>query len=176
LFSKLPFPLPSRVIRRPIFLLVSTVLIALVACFGLSESDEHYNAGVNLIKEKKYAEALAEFDQAVLLDDSSAAAYHNQALVKEQMGRLTEALDDYTRAIALDSALFMAYTNRGGLYNKLGKLEEARVDFQRAIRLDGESASAHTQMSLTLINLGQMSGDLEILDRAISIDPEFSQA
>ena len=103
------------------------------ACFGLSEADKRYNTGVELLEEGRFEEAVTEFDQAIILDESSAAAFHNRALAKEYAGSLTEAVDDYTKSIELEPDLAVAYANRASVYSKLGDLQSALSDLNQAL-------------------------------------------
>ncbi len=91
LFSILNFA-PRVPFKSRSLVVAATLLLILTACFGLSEADKHYNSGVDLLKEGRFQEALAEFDQALLLDGSLAAAFHNRALAKEYTGRIPEAI------------------------------------------------------------------------------------
>ena len=132
-------------------LLTATVLtLTLAACLGLNEADKRYNDGVGLLEEGRLEEAVGAFDQAVLLDGSFAAAYHNRALAKERLGRFPEAIEDYTRSIELDPGLAIAYANRGAAHNRSGDFGLALNDLELSLALDGESVTALTQRGLAL--------------------------
>ena len=75
--------------NRALPIIAAVLVLSLAACFGLSESEKRYNSGVTLLQEERFEEAIAELDQAILLDDSSAAAFHNRALAKDHIGRLS---------------------------------------------------------------------------------------
>ncbi len=109
--------------NRAMLITAAVLMLTMAACFGLSEADKQYNSGVELLEEGRLEEAIAAFDQAILLDSSLAAAFHNRALAKEHTGRLTEAVEDYTEAIKLDPGLAIAYANRGGAYNRLNEFQ-----------------------------------------------------
>ena len=72
LFSTVRSALNSKMARRARMLLLLTIVLSagLAACFGLSEADKRYNSGVNLLEEGRFEEAVAEFDQAILLEAS----------------------------------------------------------------------------------------------------------
>ena len=134
--------------------MAAVLILGLTACFGLSEADERYNSGVELLDDGRFEEAVAEFDQAIHLDGSSAAAFHNRALAKEYSGNLPEAVEDYTRSIELDPDLALAYANRASVYSKLGEFQNALNDLDQALILDDTSVLAHNRHGLTLLNLG----------------------
>ena len=90
---------PQRRLRQGLLILSAVLILGLVACLGLSDSDRRYNSGVKLLEEGFYQEAIAEFDLAIFTNVSYAPAYHNPALAEERIGRLASALKDYSKAI-----------------------------------------------------------------------------
>ena len=70
--------------------------LGLVACLRLSDADKRYNAGVELLEEGRFEEAISEFDLALFLDGSMAEAFHTRALSEQRAGRLFSAIKDYT--------------------------------------------------------------------------------
>ena len=65
--------------RRGLLIAAFILVLSLSACLGLSDASKRYNSGVELLEEGRYEEAIAEFDLAVFLDGSIAAAFYNRA-------------------------------------------------------------------------------------------------
>jgi len=61
-----------------------------------------------------YADAEKLFRHAVTVNDHSAAAFHNLALILQKQGKLDEAVDNYQRAVALKPDFAAAYENYAG--------------------------------------------------------------
>ena len=89
LFSTISSPLAGKA-NRGLLVMMPLLILSLAACLGLSDADKSYNSGVKLLDEGKFEEAIAEFDNAIVLDGSLAAAFHNRALAKESAGRLCD--------------------------------------------------------------------------------------
>lgn len=91
LFSTISSALKGKA-NRGLLVMTPLLILGLAACVGLSDADKSYNSGVKLLEEGMFEEAIAEFDNAIVLDGSLAAAFHNRALAKESAGRLSEAI------------------------------------------------------------------------------------
>ncbi|MBI4125836.1 MAG: tetratricopeptide repeat protein [Deltaproteobacteria bacterium] len=84
----------------------------------------------------RYAEEIADYDQALALNPKYATAYYNRGVAKGDIGRFAEAIADYDRALALDPKYATAYYNRGVAKEELGYWAEAKADFETARNLD----------------------------------------
>jgi len=97
-----------------------------------------YNAGVALLVERRYAEAQAQFEAALALDDALAEAHNNLAYSLRMQGgaNFERSLRHYDRAIALQPDFARAYMYRGVLYTQMGDMARARADLARLRTLD----------------------------------------
>jgi tetratricopeptide (TPR) repeat protein len=102
-----------------------------------------YNQGVALMHEKKYAEALADFEKAVQAKPDFAEAHNNLAycLRHEGPAKYTEALSHYDKAIRLNPDLAEAYEYRGVLFVKMNRQNEADKDLAKLKQLDPKLAA-----------------------------------
>lgn len=102
----------------------------------------HYEAGMQLLKEKKWSEAIRAFDRALdTLRDApsqevSILFYHGFAL--EQMGELEKAISDYDDCQAIYGRLhqdpqYIAAVRKGLLLAKLERRREAEQHLRRII-------------------------------------------
>lgn len=92
------------------------------------------NKGTGLLSGDKTEEALACFEEALLLDPQ-----HTELLVKkgealERLRRSQEAIECYDRAIATDNAFTIAYLHKGGLLNRMERFDEAMQCYEQALR------------------------------------------
>ena len=97
---------------------VALVLLALlIGCVsGLTESEEHDAAGVELDLEGRFEEAIAEYDMAIRLDPQLASAYVNRGKAHNELGQYHLAIRDLDEAVRLDPQLILAYYNRSLSY------------------------------------------------------------
>jgi tetratricopeptide (TPR) repeat protein len=80
--------------------------------------------------------ALADFEQAILVDASAAYAFNGRGNVYFSKREYEPAIADYTRAISLDPNAGYAFNGRGNAYKAKGDLDQALVDYDQAVRLD----------------------------------------
>ena len=102
-----------------------------------------YNSGVALVHEKKYAQALVDFQKAVAAKPDFAEAHNYLAycLRREGPARYREALAHYNKAIQLKPDLAQAYEYRGVLFVKMNRKSDAEKDLAHLQRLDPKLAS-----------------------------------
>jgi tetratricopeptide (TPR) repeat protein len=121
------------------------------------EAKEHYVKAVDLHKEGKLVEAIAEYDKAVLLYPRCPEVHYNRGLAYRGHGDLEMAAVDFTQAIDLDPKFTGAYSNRGYVNFKLGDYAEALADFKKVLEIDPQNADA--RKSIEVIEKTQKQGD-----------------
>jgi tetratricopeptide (TPR) repeat protein len=102
-----------------------------------------YNGGITLLRDKHYAAAQEQFEQALALDEALAEAHNNLAFSLRLQGakNFDRALYHYNRALELKPDLAQAYMYRGVLFTHMGDLSRARADHAQLLVLDQELAS-----------------------------------
>jgi Flp pilus assembly protein TadD len=121
---------------------------------GTVDATAIYNHGVALIHERKYAEALADFEKAVQAKPDFAEAHNYLAYCLRRQGpaKYAEALSHYDKAIRLNPSLAVAYEYRGVLYVKMNRKSDAEKDLAKLKQLDPKLAS---KLEYALKNNGQ---------------------
>ena len=92
-----------------------------------------------LAGQERYAEALARFDQAILLDPLCAAFHDERGALLSLLRREQEALESFASAISLaqgQQEQALIYFHRGLLYGRRREYDQALLDMKRAERLD----------------------------------------
>ncbi|MBE9179742.1 tetratricopeptide repeat protein [Oculatella sp. LEGE 06141] len=97
--------------------------------------DAFYRQGVEKAEQKDYKAAVAEFDQALLLNPTFVEAYYRRGLARFKLGEFRWAIADYTATLRLDSNHFNAYYARSLAYIAFGNLNDASADAKKAILL-----------------------------------------
>jgi tetratricopeptide (TPR) repeat protein len=77
--------------------------------------------------------ALADYDQAILLDPDFPNGYNSRGLAWYAKGDYDRAVADYDRAILLDPDYALAYYNRANARYNRGDYDSALADYDRAV-------------------------------------------
>jgi tetratricopeptide (TPR) repeat protein len=86
--------------------------------------------------QEKWAEALADYNQALLLLPSFSEAYFNRAGIYYQTGDFKQAVVDYQEAITSTSALPPPHDRVSVVWARLGDHARAVAEARRAVELD----------------------------------------
>jgi tetratricopeptide (TPR) repeat protein len=83
-----------------------------------------------------YAEAIAEYDKALLLCPTFPDLHNRRAVSCRELGLYAEAQASLLRALELKPNYVEAYVSLGVLHQKLGNLTDAVKTWERALQLD----------------------------------------
>jgi tetratricopeptide (TPR) repeat protein len=115
--------------------------------------------------------AIADFNQAIRLDQNVPFAYLFRGGAYYAKGDHDRAIADYTEAIRLSPAYASAYSNRGSVYNAKGDYDRAITDFDQAIRISRNDASAYNNRGGAYYRKGDYDQAIEDYTKAIRLDP-----
>ena len=91
--------------------------------------------GVALQGQRRYAEALADFEAVVGLRPGDPSAYFNQGVMLQELARFDDAVASYSEAIRLKPDHARAFHNRAVTLRELKRFDEALADLEAVIRL-----------------------------------------
>ena len=140
---------------------------------GSDDAEAYHNRGVAHAELGRYAEAIAEYDEAIRLRPDYAKAYFGRGNARARLGRHAEAIADYDEAIRLQPDLAEAYYNRGLAYASLGWYEEAIADYDEAIRQRPDYAEAYNNRGVAHAELGRYAEAIAEYDEAIRLRPDL---
>ena len=119
--------------------------------------DAYNNRGKYYFDTNRFAEALADYEQALVLDPKPARSYFAKGSALGRLGQTDAALACFDRALELDPSLVEARSDRAGIRLMQGDLPGAISDLDVAIRLNPGFRGSY-------VNRGSayaMTGDLE---------------
>lgn len=121
-------------------------------------------------------QALADFTQAMRLDDHLIDALCHRGQVFRQRADYLSAIGDFDAALKLDSKRADAFQGRGLTHLDQGDVEAAVTDFTEAIRINPEDATNYALRGQAFARRMDQVSALMDFDRAIGIDPKNAPA
>ncbi len=123
---------------------------------GAKPADTLNDQIVPLVRQARYAEALAGFDQVLRLDPGHTFAWNNRGICLEATGRLEESLRALDQAVTLDPGFADAWANRAKTLARLGQVDDALADCDRALALNPEHGGALMNKAMLLLLQGRL--------------------
>lgn len=106
-----------------------------------AQAQEHQTLGLKYYREKKYDDAVKEFEQAVKLDPKNATIVNNLGFTLYRFEKYDESVVWLRKAIEIDPQRAVAYANLADAYMKLGKTTEARAYYEKYAEMAPNSPS-----------------------------------
>lgn len=129
----------------------------------------HFEKAERLVKEGKFAEAIAEYKRSLEDYPENEAAYFGMALAQAQTGLTKEAAASYEAALKINPQLWEAETNWGMLLMGLQRFEQAVGRFQRALELNPKSFQSAFLVAKAQQSLGRSPEAVEAGHKALAL-------
>lgn len=178
-----------KTVLLPIFWYVS--LCSIMGCvtftpYGAEPSAKFYTVQYHLDRAYKYQDqglydqAIAEYNQALLIDPNKVSAYNNRGVAYWGKGLRQEALADWEQALRLDPNLAAGYANMGSYLMYEGKYDEAITRLNHSLTLDPKMAQSYVLRAMAYYYKGKYDKAWEDVHRAQSlgtvVDAKFLEA
>ncbi|MEG4114041.1 MULTISPECIES: tetratricopeptide repeat protein [unclassified Microcoleus] len=137
---------------------------------------KQFNQGNILKSQGRFAEAIAYFKNALVLQPSSIEATTNLAVTLHQIGDLAEAAAYYQRAIEIDPNCAQSHNNLGILLQDQGNIMAAISCFQKAIALNPVYVKALNNLGAVLQQQGELQSALACFHQALSVNSNYVPA
>ena len=111
--------------------------------------DESFFMRGNLLRSKSLNDrdgclsAVADYSEAIKLDDSNAEYFSTRGICEVVLGRIYQAAQDCGRAIGLNSEDPNVYRCRAYGYMSVSRYEEAIKDYEKSVYLDSNNPAAY---------------------------------
>jgi tetratricopeptide (TPR) repeat protein len=145
-----------------------------VAASGDAQADT--TRGEALARSGKTDEALAEFDQAIVLDPHNAEALYNRGLLYQGEKQHQLAVDDFTAANGLTPQRAEPLLGRAISYLALDRVKDAAADLDEAAQADPQNPQIWTARGQAYERLGDKTKAAGCYSRAINIRPKDEAA
>lgn len=130
------------------------------------------SAGNQKIANQNYQGAIAEFNQALAIDQTNTEAFSNRGLARSRLKNYEAALTDYNQALRLNDQAPEVYYNRGLLQVQLEKYEKAIADFTAAIEQKPDFAGAIGNRGFAYAELENYTAAIDDLEKAAQLFKE----
>ena len=132
----------------------------------------HVKMGNVLVAQRRFDRAIAEFEQATILDPEYAVAFNNLGEAQGELRQYNRALEAFNRAVALDSKLSRARYNIGITYGRLGNLKYSEFVFRLLVRDRQDYDLGYDGLAVTLSKSGRAREAIPFHQKAISLSPK----
>lgn len=136
----------------------------------ISKAD-HTNKGMILIEKRRYAEAIAEFDAATLIDPTDTTPYINRGSIYTTTSRYMKAISEYNKAIKINSKDYLPHSNRGNAFRHIRNYKEAIHSYDRALLHKPTYIKAIINKIGCLRRMKQFDEAMLLVKRALILDP-----
>jgi tetratricopeptide (TPR) repeat protein len=127
---------------------------------------------IDLLRENKAREAIAELQQIVAKQPSYFPAYSLLGVAYSQLGKPELAQPYYQKAVNLAPSSLEARINLGANYLALKKPAEAAVELEKVAAADPKRLNAWINLANARLRMGKTSEALEALKRAQELAPD----
>jgi len=134
--------------------------------------DAHNRLGRALSMQKRYDEAIREFQEAARLNPGFAEAYNSLGHITSSLGRVAEAVVYYQRALAVRPYYVAVHNSFGELLRQEGRLDEAIDHFRKAVESEPNIAISQNNLGYALSLKGRPDEALAHFQKAVDLDPD----
>jgi len=131
------------------------------------------NLSVTQLKLKKYDEAKASAEKAILLESGNSEAYLNLGLIEKELRNPEKAIKHFNKAISLNGNYCEAWYNKGNVFNELKRYNEAIFNYDKALSLKLDYAECWSNKGIALNELKQYDEAIAHYERALTINSEI---
>ena len=136
----------------------------------------HNNLGSAYLQQGRIKEAIAEFDEALILHPDVAEPHNNLGTAVLKEGQIKEAVAEFGEALKIDPANADAHNNLGNLLLQQGRLQDAIAEYQEALQIRPAFAGAYFNLGSALLQQGNPEEAIADFRQALQIDPDDANA
>ncbi len=155
--------------------MIAAVLVGIALTANLGAQETAFDAGVRMIREGRFDEALVKLEEAHHIEPHNAIIENLLGITETKLGHIGEADDHYRHAIALDPAQAAPHRNLGVNYLSAKDYVHAAPELREAARLSSGDPFAHYYLLQLALATGHDSEAVEEASRAgklVENDPE----
>lgn len=149
--------------------------------FGSFETQSfHFMNGYALFQEKKYSEALNQFDQLISKGDEDGIGYYYRGVILVEFERYDEAIFSLDKSIILNPNMSKAYLYKSLVLGKKEKYQESLLSIDKSMNNTDKELENNEFLFLyrlrakSLFHLGDYKESLKAIDEVIKLDSKYA--
>lgn len=135
-----------------------------------------FNKAFDLVANKRIAEAIPVWRQALERDPNDAVTHYALAIALSGNSQEREAVEEYRRACELSPRNAQWLAHLAVSLAMTGRLDEAIASWRKSLSIDPSNAGAEADLGTALFEAGQTEEGLGHLRKAVQMDAAFADA
>ncbi len=141
------------------------------------EAGNAYNSGNNLVKQRKYKEAIPVYKTAIKEDSNFPKAHYMLGICYRRLDDFGKAKASFKKAIELDQKFEQAYEALGNLYTQSNEYESAINSYNAVITsVNDKSYKSHFGLGNVYYKKKNYKKAIESLSKSVEINPKYATA
>jgi len=140
-----------------------------------SSEDVMYNSGVEFLTNKKFSQAISEFDKLINKNSRDADAYYTRGLAYALQGKYAPAIADFTRYLEFEKKDADSYCNRGLARVLQGQYDQGLADLNKALELTPNDPLALYLRGFAHFKQGRTDAAKADYEKALRLNPELGE-
>jgi Flp pilus assembly protein TadD len=136
----------------------------------------HNNLGYSLASQRRLAEAITHYQEALRIKPDYEKARNNLGDVQAKMGRFDEAIKHHQEALRINPHYVGAHNSLGIALARQGRTDEAIRHFQEALRLQPDLYATHNSLGKALAIKGRLDEAIRHFQEALRLQPNSAES
>jgi Flp pilus assembly protein TadD len=135
-----------------------------------------FNVALDLMKNNRFGDAVAEWRKAMALDSDDDKAHFNLGFALSETGDLRGAATEYRKSSELNPTRAGTFASLALALAQTGDLDGAIDNYRKAEALDSANPALEADMGSALFEKGQRVEAIDHLEAAVSLAPDSADA
>lgn len=136
-----------------------------------AESGAEYNAGLELYRQRRYADALARFEKAYALDERNTAALFAQGLAFNSLKKYPEAASVIERLLKIEPNHDKALRLYPVVLEQAGRNDDALAAYDKALAIIPDNADLNWGRGRVFVRMRKHKEAIPPLETALRLEP-----
>lgn len=136
----------------------------------------YVDTGWDLYKQKKFEEAIAQFDEALALNPDASlgsSAYTGLGSSYYQLKDYEKAKEGFNKALEINSVNDVTHTGLGWVYYQQIQYDKSKTEFEKAININPNNDMAHSGLGWIYLIMADLDNSLISFNKALAIEKSF---
>ncbi len=136
----------------------------------------HGHLGHALGEKGKLDDAIAQYQEALLIKPDEAESHNNLGNALLQKGRVDDAITHYEQALQFKPGEAEMHYNLANAFLQKGSVDDAITQYQETLEIKPGHAAAHVNLGNAFLQKGKVDDAISHYELALQIRPDFAPA